>query len=137
MQHEAAGARQQIAHHLVELPLALGFVAGTLTVFLGIGGGFILVPAMLYVLGMSAGVVVGTSLALAAADFLAARYVGDAQGAAVGELGVEIDRAARLDGRLGRQPIGTTRRRATSVRARVRRLYRIAVCVPVQFRFIG
>jgi uncharacterized membrane protein YfcA len=29
---------------------------------MGVGGGFILVPAMLYVLGMSAGVVVGTSL---------------------------------------------------------------------------
>jgi len=29
---------------------------------MGIGGGFMLVPAMLYILGMSAGVVVGTSL---------------------------------------------------------------------------
>jgi len=29
---------------------------------MGVGGGFILVPAMLYILGMSAGVVVGTSL---------------------------------------------------------------------------
>jgi uncharacterized membrane protein YfcA len=29
---------------------------------MGVGGGFILVPAMLYVLGVSAGVVVGTSL---------------------------------------------------------------------------
>ena len=29
---------------------------------MGIGGGFIMVPAMLYLLGMSAGVVVGTSL---------------------------------------------------------------------------
>ena len=43
-------------------PLALGFVAGTLTVFLGIGGGFILVPAMIYLLGMPARVVIGTSL---------------------------------------------------------------------------
>src|SRR3954451_22618533 len=33
-------------------PLALGFLAGVLTVFLGIGGGFILVPAMIYLLGM-------------------------------------------------------------------------------------
>jgi uncharacterized protein len=43
-------------------PLALGFIAGVLTVFLGIGGGFILVPAMIYLLGMPARVVIGTSL---------------------------------------------------------------------------
>lgn len=43
-------------------PLLLGFVAGMLTVLLGVGGGFILVPAMIYLLGMSAQVVVGTSL---------------------------------------------------------------------------
>ena len=43
-------------------PLALGFVAGILTVLLGIGGGFILVPAMIYLLGMPARVVIGTSL---------------------------------------------------------------------------
>jgi len=45
-------------------PLALGFVAGTLTVLLGIGGGFILVPAMIYLLGMAARVVIGTSLVM-------------------------------------------------------------------------
>ncbi len=43
-------------------PMLLGFVVGMLTVLLGVGGGFILVPAMLYLLGMSAQVVVGTSL---------------------------------------------------------------------------
>jgi uncharacterized protein len=43
-------------------PLALGFLAGSLTVLLGIGGGFILVPAMIYLLGMPARVVIGTSL---------------------------------------------------------------------------
>ena len=45
-------------------PVALGFVAGIMTVLLGIGGGFILVPAMIYVLGMAARVVVGTSLVM-------------------------------------------------------------------------
>jgi uncharacterized membrane protein YfcA len=45
-------------------PLALGFIAGTLTVLLGIGGGFILVPAMIYLLGMPARVVIGTSLVM-------------------------------------------------------------------------
>jgi uncharacterized membrane protein YfcA len=43
-------------------PLILGFIAGVMTVFLGIGGGFILVPAMIYLLGMPARIVIGTSL---------------------------------------------------------------------------
>ncbi|KQM18725.1 sulfite exporter TauE/SafE family protein [Novosphingobium sp. Leaf2] len=43
-------------------PLLLGIGTGILTMLMGIGGGFILVPAMLYILGMSANVVVGTSL---------------------------------------------------------------------------
>lgn len=43
-------------------PLLLGVFVGILTMLMGVGGGFILVPAMLYILGMSAGVVVGTSL---------------------------------------------------------------------------
>ncbi len=45
-------------------PLALGFAAGILTVLLGIGGGFILFPAMIYLLGMAARVVIGTSLVM-------------------------------------------------------------------------
>ena len=45
-------------------PLMLGFVAGVLTVLLGIGGGFIVVPAMIYLLGMTTRVVVGTSLVM-------------------------------------------------------------------------
>jgi uncharacterized membrane protein YfcA len=43
-------------------PLALGFAAGMLTMLLGVGGGFILVPAMIYLLGMAPRVVIGTSL---------------------------------------------------------------------------
>ena len=43
-------------------PLLLGMIVGILTMLMGVGGGFILVPAMLYILGMSANVVVGTSL---------------------------------------------------------------------------
>jgi uncharacterized protein len=45
-------------------PMAIGFVAGVMTVLLGIGGGFILVPAMIYLLGMPARVVIGTSLVM-------------------------------------------------------------------------
>ena len=43
-------------------PLLLGFATGILTMLLGVGGGFILIPAMLYLLGMPTQVVVGTSL---------------------------------------------------------------------------
>ena len=43
-------------------PLILGFFTGILTILLGVGGGFILVPAMIYLLGVSTSVVVGTSL---------------------------------------------------------------------------
>lgn len=43
-------------------PMALGVFAGILSAIMGVGGGFILVPAMLYALRMKAGVVVGTSL---------------------------------------------------------------------------
>jgi uncharacterized membrane protein YfcA len=43
-------------------PLILGMLVGILTMLMGVGGGFMLVPAMLYILGMSGNVVVGTSL---------------------------------------------------------------------------
>ena len=43
-------------------PLAIGFTTGILTVILGVGGGFIIVPALIYLLSMPASVVVGTSL---------------------------------------------------------------------------
>ena len=43
-------------------PLLLGAAVGVLTVIMGVGGGFIMVPAMIYLLGMSASAVVGTSL---------------------------------------------------------------------------
>jgi uncharacterized protein len=43
-------------------PALLGFATGILTVILGVGGGFIMVPAMIYLLGMPGRVVVGTSL---------------------------------------------------------------------------
>ncbi|MCM8557971.1 sulfite exporter TauE/SafE family protein [Sphingomicrobium sediminis] len=45
-------------------PMIIGFVAGIMTMLLGVGGGFITIPAMIYLLGMSARVVVGTSLVM-------------------------------------------------------------------------
>ena len=43
-------------------PLCIGFVVGVLTVLMGVGGGFIMVPAMIYLLRMPTNVVIGTSL---------------------------------------------------------------------------
>ena len=44
------------------LPLAIGALVGFLAAIMGVGGGFIMVPAMIYILGMPTAVVVGTSL---------------------------------------------------------------------------
>lgn len=44
------------------LPLAIGLGVGLLVALMGVGGGFILVPAMIYLLGMPTAMVVGTSL---------------------------------------------------------------------------
>ncbi|MEM1298720.1 MAG: sulfite exporter TauE/SafE family protein [Pseudomonadota bacterium] len=43
-------------------PFGVGLLVGTLAAIMGVGGGFIMVPAMIYLLGMAATVVVGTSL---------------------------------------------------------------------------
>lgn len=43
-------------------PLALGFGIGALAAIMGVGGGFILIPAMIYLLRMPTNVVIGTSL---------------------------------------------------------------------------
>ncbi|WP_416896936.1 MAG: sulfite exporter TauE/SafE family protein [Minwuia sp.] len=43
-------------------PLAVGCLVGILAAIMGVGGGFIMVPAMIYLLGMPTAVVVGTSL---------------------------------------------------------------------------
>ncbi|MEO1135533.1 MAG: sulfite exporter TauE/SafE family protein, partial [Pseudomonadota bacterium] len=43
-------------------PVVLGFFVGILAAIMGVGGGFIMVPAMLYILNMPTNVVVGTSL---------------------------------------------------------------------------
>ena len=43
-------------------PIIIGFFVGLLSAMMGVGGGFIMIPAMVYILGMSTNVVVGTSL---------------------------------------------------------------------------
>ena len=43
-------------------PLVIGFLVGLLASFLGVGGGFIMVPAMIYLLRMPTNIVIGTSI---------------------------------------------------------------------------
>ena len=43
-------------------PFAIGAMVGVLAAIMGVGGGFLMVPAMIYLLGMPTIVVVGTSL---------------------------------------------------------------------------
>jgi uncharacterized membrane protein YfcA len=43
-------------------PIVVGVAVGVLAAIMGVGGGFIMVPAMIYLLGMPTKVVVGTSL---------------------------------------------------------------------------
>jgi hypothetical protein len=42
-------------------PLGVGLLVGVLSAIMGVGGGFILIPAMIYLLGMPTKVVIGTS----------------------------------------------------------------------------
>lgn len=44
------------------MPLTIGMFVGILAALMGVGGGFIMVPAMIYLLGMPTAVVAGTSL---------------------------------------------------------------------------
>ncbi|MFL2824434.1 MAG: sulfite exporter TauE/SafE family protein [Alphaproteobacteria bacterium] len=43
-------------------PLVIGFVVGILASIMGVGGGFIMIPAMIYIIRMPTSVVIGTSL---------------------------------------------------------------------------
>jgi len=54
--------RQSRLYISVLPPLAVGFAIGVLSAVMGVGGGFMLVPAMIYILGMPTSVVIGTSL---------------------------------------------------------------------------
>ena len=44
------------------LPIGIGAFVGLLTAIMGVGGGFIMLPAMIYLIGMPTSIVVGTSL---------------------------------------------------------------------------
>ncbi|MGA2025800.1 MAG: sulfite exporter TauE/SafE family protein [Syntrophobacteraceae bacterium] len=57
MEFERSGVRVSIL-----MPLSLGVLVGILAAIMGVGGGFIMVPVMVYMLRMPMHVVVGTSL---------------------------------------------------------------------------
>ncbi len=57
MDFPRSGIRQSVL-----MPLALGGLVGVLSAIMGVGGGFIMVPVMVYLLRMPMHVVVGTSL---------------------------------------------------------------------------
>lgn len=44
------------------LPLSVGAAVGLMTAIMGVGGGFVMLPAMIYLIGMPTAIVVGTSL---------------------------------------------------------------------------
>ena len=44
------------------LPFSIGVFVGVLAAIMGVGGGFVMVPAMIYLLGMPTSIVIGTSL---------------------------------------------------------------------------
>lgn len=46
----------------VIMPIVIGLFAGVMVSLMGIGGGFFLIPAMIYLLGMPTNIVIGTSL---------------------------------------------------------------------------
>lgn len=53
--------RSQVTHSVL-VPIGLGAISGVIVALLGVGGGFIMIPAMIYILRMPMTVTVGTSL---------------------------------------------------------------------------
>lgn len=70
------------------LSLSIGFGVGLLTGFLGVGGGFLIVPALVYLMGVSIRQAVGTSLAIIVMNS-ASGFVGH-----MGQGGVDLAAAA-------------------------------------------
>ena len=54
--------RKSRLYFSVSPPLLVGFRIGVLSAVMGVGGGFMLVPAMIYLLAMPTSIVIGTSL---------------------------------------------------------------------------
>jgi uncharacterized membrane protein YfcA len=119
----------------VLLPVALGAFIGVLVAIMGVGGGFVMVPAMIYLLGMPTMVVVGTSLfefifVTANVTFLqaAANYTVDIVLAALLMMGGIF--GAQLGARL------STRVKAESLRLALALLV-MGICVRLAFELIA
>jgi len=54
--------RQSMIYISVLMPIAIGVIVGFLAAFMGVGGGFLMVPAMIYLFGMGTVAAIGTSL---------------------------------------------------------------------------
>jgi uncharacterized membrane protein YfcA len=54
--------RQSMIYISVLMPIAIGVIVGFLAAFMGVGGGFVMVPAMIYLFGMGTASAIGTSL---------------------------------------------------------------------------
>ena len=54
--------RQSRLYISVIPPIVIGFLVGAMSAIMGVGGGFIIIPAMIYLLRMPTNVVIGTSL---------------------------------------------------------------------------
>jgi len=63
---QTEGCARQFSITCVSRALSIGFGVGILTGFFGIGGGFLIVPALIGVLGFPASMAVGTSLMIIA-----------------------------------------------------------------------
>ena len=105
--------RQSRLYISVIPPLVIGFVVGTLSAIMGIGGGFIIVPAMIYLLRMPTNVVIGTSLVQIIGITAITTVL-----QATSNYAVDIVLAAILiAGRRGRRPVRRARRRQAARRA--------------------
>lgn len=99
--------------------LATGAVVGFLTGLLGVGGGFLIVPALTLVLGLPMGVTVGTSLVIIVINSVAgfAAHLGDVQidWAVTGAFAASAMAASLVAGRLGRGLSDTVLKRGFAV----------------------
>lgn len=62
------GCAQQFSLTCLAKALGIGFVVGLMTGFFGVGGGFLIMPALTWLLGFPAQIAIGTSLLIIAAN---------------------------------------------------------------------
>lgn len=92
-------------HHAVAA-LGAGFAGGVATGFFGVGGGFLIVPALTVLLGLDMRAAVATSLLVIALNSLGALAAHAAYGTVVWSIGAEVAIAALLGAALA-WPLGT------------------------------